>query len=338
MKKLGLFNKILYLLNVLVAVALFFSFLLPYVPPASFPALSVLSLLVSPLLFLNFVFALYWVLRLNRRFLLSLSVLVVAFFYYNAFFHITSKKAPVKDKQLSVLTYNVRLFNAYEKNPSENATRVLKKVIEEENPDVLFVQEYYANTGVDFSTFPYKYIHFEGKNKLGHAIFSKYKMINTGAFDFKNSNNNALYATLVVGADTIQAYNLHLQSLGIKPSVVSLEESNKEKLIKRIGDAFTLQQAQAQLVKNHIKQAAYPVILGGDFNNTPFSYVYRVLQEDLKDAYVEAGKGLGTTYNFDSYPMRIDYIFTSPSFTILDCKTLSYTSSDHYPVKAIVGW
>lgn len=338
MKKLGLFNTILYLLNVLVAVALFLSFLLPYVPPRTFPAIAALSLLVSPLILLNIVFALYWILRLNRRFLISLSVLLVAFFYYNTFFHFNSKNKTQTNKKLSVISYNVRLFNAYEKNPSENASQILKKIIQEENPDVLFVQEYYANTDVDFSAFPYKYIHFEGKNKLGHAIFSKYKMIRTGAFDFKNSNNNALYATLIIDTDTIQAYNLHLQSLGIKPSVASLEESNKEKLVKRIGSAFALQQDQAHLVKNHIKQASYPVLLGGDFNNTPFSYVYRILQKDMKDAYVEAGTGLGTTYNFDGYPMRIDYILTTPDFTILDCKTLKYTSSDHYPVKAVVGW
>ena len=40
---------------------------------------------------------------------------------------------------------------------------------------------------IDFSEYPYNYIHFKEKNILGHAIFSKYPLINTYSFDFENS-------------------------------------------------------------------------------------------------------------------------------------------------------
>ncbi len=335
---MGLLGKVLYALNVLVALGLFFSFLLPYVPPKSFPSISVLSLLVSPLIVINLLFLLYWLLRFNRRFLMSFSVLIVTFFYFNPFYQFSSEKKSASDKQFSVLSFNVRLFNAYEEKPLVKASEVFQQILTQQSPDVLCIQEYYTDNDVDFSAYRYQFIHFEGNNKLGHAIFSKYPLLHTGAFDFKNSNNNAVYADVLVGKDTLRVFNLHLESIGIKPSVSSLEKSNKEKLIKRIGGAFAKQQDQALLVKKEVKASPHPVLLAGDFNNTPFSYVYKMLLNGMKDAFVEAGNGLGTTYNFDSYPMRIDYIFSSPDIEIVNFQTLSYTSSDHYPIYALVEW
>ena len=338
MKKLGLFGKIIYVLNVFVALALLFSFLLPYVPPKSFPKIAALSLLVSPLILINLLFALYWLLRFNRRFLVSVSVLFVSFFYFNSFYKFSSVQKPSKNKKLTIVSFNVRLFNAYEKSPKQDASKVITRLLKEQSPDIFCIQEYYSDTNVDFSSFKYKYVHFEGANKLGHAIFSNYPLLDKGAFDFKHSNNNALYANVLINNDTIRVYNLHLQSLGISPSVSSIEQQNKEQLIKRIGKAFTLQQEQAVLIKKDIEKNKYPTLVAGDFNNTPFSYVYRILKNDMNDAFVEAGNGLGTTYNFDNYPMRIDYIFASSAFSILSFKTLPYTSSDHFPIRAILEW
>ena len=58
----------------------------------------------------------------------------------------------------------------------------------------------------------------------------------------------------------------------------------------------------------------------------------------MKDSYLERGNGLGTTYLFDSYPMRIDYIFASEAFDILNFETIRQTFSDHYPIISTVGW
>jgi endonuclease/exonuclease/phosphatase family metal-dependent hydrolase len=80
------------------------------------------------------------------------------------------------------------------------------------------------------------------------------------------------------------------------------------------------------------------VILAGDFNNTAFSYVYRALQENMKDAFVEGGNGLGTTFMFEKYPMRIDYILLSETLDIVAFETGETSFSDHFPVSATVGW
>jgi endonuclease/exonuclease/phosphatase (EEP) superfamily protein YafD len=126
-------------------------------------------------------------------------------------------------------------------------------------------------------------------------------------------------------------------SLGVLPSVNSLQEGDKKKLYSRMTLAFEKQQEQVETILAHINTSKYPVILAGDFNNTAFSYIYRKLQEGMKDAFVEKGNGLGTTFRFDSYPVRIDYILTSETLKVLDFETLDETFSDHFPITAVLG-
>ena len=333
-------NKFIYWGNLLAAFLLLISFILPYLPPRSFPTLSLLNLVVSLLIIVNIIFAIYWAIQFRRRFFVSFTVLLISYFYFNVFYEVSSEGDASQYKNtLSVLSYNVRLFNAYEKNPKADAPQIISEMLFEESPDVVCVQEYYKPNTIDFSMYPHQYIHFKSeKAKLGHAIFSKYPLINTGAFDFEETYNNTLYADVVKDTDTIRIYSLHLQSLGIIPRVSFLQESDNEKLRKRVSRAFEMQQNQVEAILEHKSKTKHPVILSGDFNNTPFSYSYRKLKDGMQDAFRERGNGLGTTFKFEKYPMRIDYIFASEGLEILLFDTLKKTFSDHYAVRATVGW
>src|SRR5690554_6716108 len=110
------FNTIVYGTNVIMAFLLLLSFVIPYVPPSKFPTVSLLSLLVPVLLLINFVFVLYWAFQLRRKFLLSTIILILSYFHFNAFYKISSEGDPSGyENKLSVMSYNVRLFNKYEK-------------------------------------------------------------------------------------------------------------------------------------------------------------------------------------------------------------------------------
>jgi endonuclease/exonuclease/phosphatase family metal-dependent hydrolase len=74
------------------------------------------------------------------------------------------------------------------------------------------------------------------------------------------------------------------------------------------------------------------VVVCGDFNDTPVSYVYHKLRGDLKDAYVEAGRGLGGTYNGNLPSYRIDFILFDPSFEAYNYKRQTVKLSDHFPI------
>lgn len=333
-------NKLIYWGNLLAAFLLLISFILPYLPPKNFPTISLLSLVVSLLIIVNILFAIYWAVQLRRRFFISFTVLFISYFYFNVFYEVSSKgDTSLYKNTLNILSYNVRLFNAYEKNPKADASQTISEILSEETPDVVCVQEYYKPNKIDFSAYPYQYIHFNSeKAKLGHAIFSKFPLINTGSFDFENTYNNTLYADVVKGKDTLRVYSTHLQSLGIIPRVSFLQESDNEKLRKRVSGAFEKQQAQIAAILEHKQKTSHPVIICGDFNNTPFSYSYRKLKDGMQDAFRERGNGLGTTFKFENFPMRIDYIFASKGLDILSFDTMEKTFSDHYPVRATIGW
>ncbi len=333
-------NKLIYWGNLLAAFLLLISFILPYLPPKNFPTLSLLSLAVSLLIIVNILFAIYWALQLRRRFFISFTVLFISYFYFNVFYEISPEGDVSQYKNtLNVLSYNVRLFNAYEKNPKTDASQIISEILFEETPDVVCVQEYYKPNKIDFSAYPFQYIHFKSeKAKLGHAIFSKYPLINTGGFDFEDTYNNTLYADVVKGKDTLRIYSVHLQSLGIIPRVSFLQESDNEKLRKRVASAFKKQQSQVEAILEHKQKTSHPVMICGDLNNTPFSYSYRKLKDGMQDAFRERGNGLGTTFKFEKFPMRIDYIFASEGLDIISFDTMEKTFSDHYAVWATVGW
>src|SRR5690625_5823271 len=71
------------------------------------------------------------------------------------------------------------------------------------------------------------------------------------------------------------------------------------------------------------------IIVAVYFNNTPFSYNYKKLKGDMKDAFLEKGSGIGTTFYFDGFPLRIDYILVSPNVKVKQFHTVKETFSDH---------
>lgn len=348
MKKLNKFNKFIFFLNSLVAVLLLLSFILPFVSPESFPTLSILSLLVPPLIIINTLFVFYWVLRLQKQFLLSAVMIVLVLLQFNSFFKFGDSVSEVAVKnKLSVLSYNVHLFNAYSRGNSKESEIIFNEIMNTYTPDIICIQEYNDTHAPKMKDYPYVYKHFKmgtlkngskKKKVLGHAIYSKYPLINTGAFDFKGTTNNTLYVDIIKEKDTIRLYNLHLKSIGITASMSALQEGGKEKLIGRLTTAFEIQTSQVDAILKHRENSPYPVIIAGDFNNTAFSYIYNQLTEGMNDAYAECGSGLGTTFDFDGFPLRIDYILAQKNMEVLSFKTIEKTFSDHQPIMATLGW
>ncbi|MAT90482.1 MAG: endonuclease [Flavobacteriaceae bacterium] len=333
MKKLGFFNKVVFLVNSMFALLLLLASCAQYVPPKQFATVSLLSLAVSPLVLINIAFFGYWLLRKRRQAWLSFLILSATFFLSRTALRLSDPEhSDPSQASLSILSYNVRLFNAYEENATENPKEVIAAILKTYDPDVVLLQEFYRDHQVSFSAYPFRYIHFKEKNILGHAIFSKYPLHNSGAFNFPNTYNNSLYADVVKGTDTIRLYNLHLQSMGVLPSVDYIQEGNKERMVRRMTANFAKQQDQVEQILAHAETSSYPVIMAGDFNNTRHSYIYRQVAERYADAFKMKGSGLGTTFSFDSYPLRIDYIFTSKEFEVINFENVTETFSDHNPI------
>lgn len=338
MKTLKFFDALLWLINRILAVVLLLSYILPFLPPKTFAILSVLSLGVALLILVNILFVLYWVVKLKKQFILSLAVLAIGYVSFGSLYKFSESKKVETPNNIKVMSYNVRLFNLYKWFPQTGVETKITDFITKEQPDVLSLQEYHPHENVHFSAYTHKYEKLSGKNtKYGQAIFSKYPIVNTGSIAFPETANNAIFADIVVKNDTIRVYNIHLESLRINPDVDALRKENSERLLKRVGKTFTMQQSQAELFLAHKAKCPYKMLICGDFNNTAFSYVYREIKGDLNDAFEMAGNGFGRTYDFKFFPVRIDFILASAAFQVNSFKTYDVHYSDHYPIMSTLA-
>ena len=335
MRKLGFLGKTVFFINSIFAVLLLASYLLPFIPPHVFPALSVLSLLLPVLLIVNGLFLVYWIFRGRRQLLLSAIVLALGITHIFALFRIGGTDDIDAENTLKLLTYNVRQFNTHGWSQEVGVGNRILAFIENENPDVVGIQEYHPDFVLNKDSYPYVYKGMSRtSSNFGQIIFSRYPIIKTGSLDFEETANNAIFADIATPTDTIRFYNVHFQSFSLSPSVKNLQKENSKRLIGRLGVAFEKQESQVNRFIESESASPHPVIVAGDFNNSATSYMYRKIKGKKNDAFAKAGSGVGATFLFDFIPLRIDFILADRSLPVVDFKTYNLSLSDHKPSMA----
>jgi endonuclease/exonuclease/phosphatase family metal-dependent hydrolase len=343
MKNLSWFNKVMFILNIVLTVSTFVAYVLPFLAPTLFPLLSVFTLFMPLFFILNGLFFFYWGVQFKKRMILSGLVLLMGITFINKFYKFSAKEYPENEKDFTVMSYNVRLFNVFKWLSRDDVPDDILTFINDKNPDILCIQEYSNSADIDLKVYSHKYILMEGNQiKTAQAIFSKFPIIDQGNIVFPHSNNNVVYVDIKKGKDIIRVYNMHLQSIKISPDVSEIDENietinqgKSQKLFNRISKAFKQQQQQAEIIKEHKKDCPYPIIICGDMNNSAFSYVYRNIKGSLNDTFEEAGVGFGATYKFRYYPARIDYIFADNTMKVKKFESFpDFENSDHYPIMA----
>ncbi|MDV6170186.1 endonuclease/exonuclease/phosphatase family protein [Flavobacterium sp. DG1-102-2] len=333
MKKLSGFNKMMFVLNMVLTVLTFIAYILPFLAPNLFPILSVFTLVMPLMLILNFMFFLYWLLQTKRQMLLSGLVLLLGITFISKCYKFSSKDLPEDKDDFTLMSYNVRMFNLYEWLPDTDIPQKIMEFVKEQNPDIVCIQEYTKRGNVKFKGYRHKFI-FGRDGISGQAIYSKFPIIDSGHIEFPDSGNNVVFADIKKGRDTLRVYSMHLQSIKISPDIHETIDEEKSKIIfRRLSAAFKKQQLQAELVQKHKSECKYPMIICGDLNNSAFSYVYRSVKGKMKDSFEEAGNGFGKSYNYKYYPARIDYIFADKNIDVKQYTTFdTFENSDHFPV------
>ena len=338
MKKLKVIDKLIFAINSIAAALLLLSYILPLIPPKTFPLLSVLSLGVPFLIILNAIFLFYWLIKVKKQLVLSLVVILLGYLFFGSLYKFSNATNEDNVSSFTVMNYNVRLFNLYDWIVDEDVDKQIVEFIKTKNPDILTLQEYKESNNVDLSHYPFEYIKLsDNKLKNGQAIFSKFPIVNSGSVTFPNTFNNAIFVDIIKEKDTIRVYNLHLQSLKIDANVDKLKNEDSERLFKRVSRTFEMQQSQVELFLEHKNNCKYPMIISGDFNNTAFSYVYKELKGNLQDAFKKEGNGFGRTFDFKFFPIRIDFILADKAMTVNRFKTYDHKLSDHYPIMATLN-
>ncbi len=261
--------------------------------------------------------------------------------------------AEAAGSSLSVMSYNVGFFNWY---ASDDTLEHIFNTIREARPDILCFQDYFFSPHLKnrrkLDSFRlkmgYKYRYENISRKVpktlhtGMALYSKYPIFNVTVVPIvKTGSNGAFYADVRVGNDTFRVFNIHLQSVGLRENeytITGLEQSpvsvksSFSLSLKKLRRAFRRRSVQVAAIKEQIALSPYPVILCGDFNDTPGSYAYAQLNSILDDSFLSGGNGLGTTFAGKLPFLRIDYVLNSPSFTVMDSRVIKEKGSDHYPV------
>lgn len=267
--------------------------------------------------------------------LLSALVLLTGFTFINRCYRFSGKTLPVAPDDFTIMSYNVRVFNLYEWIPRKDIALSIASFVKEKDPDILCMQEYTSKGDTLFKQYKYKYT-FKEDGKTGHGVYSKFPIVGHGDLNFANTGNSAIYTDIVKGKDTVRVYSMHMQSVKISPDIhESIDEQKSKVIFMRLSEAFKKQQEQATILAAHKAECPYTTIVCGDLNNSAFSYVYRKIKGDMQDAFEEAGRGFGKSYNYRYYPARIDYILEDKNLQVKEFKTFNnFVNSDHYPIMA----
>ena len=341
MKGLSVINKLLYLINSICLLLLIFSYLSPFISPTFFWPISFFGLLFPILYVINSLFLVYWIIGFKKQLWANIIVLLIGIQYISLFFG-TQPTTTNTTESIKVLSYNVRLFNRYEWLPRPDIKSEIFEFLKKENADILCIQEFYTADKIPSFNYKYRHIGLQNKKSQWHmAIYSKYPQIDKGTVSIKGErvNNTCIYSDMTINSDTIRVYNVHLASNWFKNSDYSFlqnpQKNNLTKGIKGIAEkmksSYKKRAEETKVIKQHMENSPYPIILCGDFNDTPISYAYNTISATLKDAFKESGKGIGQS--FVKIPaLRIDYILHNEQFKSTNYQKYNQILSDHYAV------
>lgn len=358
----GLMKRLLIVVNIVFAGALALSYLSPYVSPQTLWPLAFLGLVFPFLVVINLAFLAFWLSRKRWYFLVSLVVVLIGIHPISRTYQFSGldeedASASGGHPQLKVLSYNVRVFGLVGDASYGEPQEKIFELIRQEDPDVVCFQEFYVNPSRGLSLekvmeelpgMRYRHVVWLSQgsgSKYGIATFSKYPLVRKGRVVFERTYNASIYSDILIDKKRMRIFNNHLQSIRFKRSdyrfISNQNQYNDSEKIRalqkisfRLRDAFIKRSSQAEEISKHIRRASFPVLVCGDFNDTPVSYTYHTIRHRLKDAFVEAGRGMGITYKGRFPSFRIDYIFYDPAFTIRGYETGRKHLSDHYPIMA----
>lgn len=360
-KRIGIISKLVFAANIVAVLFLLLSYLASVTDPNTFWPISFFGLAYPFILFFNVLFVIYWLFRKPVFSLIPLIAILLGYEFitsYIGFRETTAIEVPKSSKNfIRIMTYNVHFFKQFGNKNNPFTKEQMLNIIRNEQPDVICFQEFFSRqTGEynfkklikevmeteDFYFVPNIDNNYEA---MGMAIFSKLPIKKKGniRFDSVTRGNEAVYTDVEFQKKRFRIYNVHFQSINFQPEDYSDFKKATKKIdpdvesSKRIGgrliDAFKKRSDQIKIVKSHSEACKYPYVIAGDFNDTPISYAVTYMSKGLKNGFKEKGSGFGITYNGDFPNFQIDYIFTSPQFSIKNYHIIKKKLSDHFAIR-----
>jgi endonuclease/exonuclease/phosphatase family metal-dependent hydrolase len=369
-KKYRRLTKIIFLvLNILVAIAFLLACLAPHLDPRKWWIISLLGLGFAFLIVTLVAFIFFWLVFKPKFIFISILPMIIGYKSIISFFafHIPDKFDYNKpDTVLRVAHWNVARFVEWKRNNNKGSRTRLKMMdlIKEQKADVLCLQEFFTSTDTVYYNnlnhvmkelgYPYYYYSWDNdgyRQWVGQAIFSRLPIVDSGMIRFPQPSmaEAFIHADVLFNHDTVRIYTTHLQSVQFrKKDFESIEKikntedgmvENSKNIFVKLKRGLARRSLQAEIVKDIISASPHPFILTGDFNDVPNSYTYYTIKGDnLQDAFLEQGLGVGKTFANIAPTLRIDYILTTKDLHIRQFNRIIRDYSDHYMLVMDAEW
>lgn len=362
MKKLGkLFGYLLLGINVFFSALFLVCAYSPYIDPVVHPVWSCLGLAFPVFLVINLAFFVFWLVVYWKYAAISLVAALCCVGQIRTYYPINFSTGKVPENTFKLLSYNVMGFIGAKQHTEKSPNPVIE-YLQNSNADVICLQEFIM--GVDkyhlskqdvdkaLKSYPYKAVNKVGtvtNNAL--ACYSRYPIVSSELLKYESEYNGTVIYKLAIKGDTVTLINNHLESnkLTYEDKAVYMDmikdpkadkvSSGARMLLSKLAEASSIRAKQARIIARAIQDCGTSrVIVCGDFNDTPISYTHRVISEDLEDAFVQSGCGMGVSYNQNKFYFRIDNILISKNMESYHCTVdRSIKDSDHYPIWCYIG-
>ena len=358
MKPFSLIHSMIAMLNFICALFFIVTAFSDAISPNQIILFPYLGLFFPFLLIINFFFLIYWlIVRKWMMFFIILCSFLMCWKRVTLYVPFHPIPVDVSEKNvIKVLTYNVMAFG-YQNHTTTEPNPIIQ-YIADSGADIVCLQEYMVGTQANIITqekvekalnmYPYNYtVPLVKKNRysIGLAIFSKYPIRNSRKIRYDSTFNGSTVHELDVKGKKLLVVNNHFESFKltmedrskyaefIKTMNTDTFDEFKETVQQKFGTAYMIRAEQAEIVTEEIQQLQGDyLIVCGDYNDTPISYVYRKIKDSMVDAYASSGNGPGITYHQNYFWFRIDHIIHSRNMKAYKAKVDNISFSDHYPM------
>lgn len=339
------FRNIMFLFNLIFVIAFGLACISPFVNPNVLWPIGFFGLTFKVWLLANFVLLLFWLALKKKLWVYNLIILIIGspIILRDIQFN---KSEGESDGEIRMMLFNTRVQQIYnEGNTSEEIYTYTK----DNDFDLVVLVEWFNKKGyIDENAYPYQqFVRLQtARNKYDYGLMlaSKHKILHWERIEYGHvSDNMTAFFDLEIGEEVVRVIATHLQSnsLGAGDYHKFLDfnfddesTTHAKTVVSQMRKSMARRAIQTTKILEVIEESPYPVIIMGDFNDTPQSFAYQQLRQGRKDAFIERGYGFGASY-LEPFPvLRIDYILYDPDFECTAYKSNTEIESDHKIITA----
>jgi endonuclease/exonuclease/phosphatase (EEP) superfamily protein YafD len=221
--------------------------------------------------------------------------------------------------QHAAATLKVVTLNAWYRNDD---TPRIARYLDASGADLVLVQEFDSARMRELIAALRSYPHHAmeaAADRHGAAVLSRWPIEAAASLPLARAKRHAQWARLQWDGTSIEVVAVHLPwPLG--------------------GDSSRVRNAELDALADWMRQAQRPVIVGGDFNQTPWSrHFARALRHAGAASALAANPDLGTwPTTFPPLGIQIDHCFVSRDWHVVGVRRGPNVGSDHYPVEVVL--